>query len=252
MLYTPRMSATATAPAPTFTAFVDAVRAQADPAKAAFHTRFFKTGEGDYGAGDVFIGVTVPKLRAVVKAHRNLPMEDIALLLADPVHELRLAGLLLLVGRFEKGDAEARRAIVDFYLAHLDRVNNWDLVDSSAPQILGEWLADGNGDPGLLDELADSGKLWRERVAILATFGFIRRGDFSHTFRIANRLIAHPHDLLHKAVGWMLREVGNRDRVAEEGFLRTRYKTMPRTMLRYAIEKFPEETRKQYLKGEIL
>lgn len=228
-----------------------ALRAAADPAKAAFFPRFFKSGPGQYGEGDSFLGVTVPQVRAVVKAHASLPLEEIGRLLEDPVHECRLAGFLLLVARFEKGDAALRAETVRFYLDHLDRANNWDLVDTSAPYVLGEWLADGEGDIRTLDRLARSKHLWRERVSIVATFAFIRRGELAHTWRIADLLLAHPHDLIHKAVGWMLREAGKRDAAALEAYLKPRYRTMPRTMLRYAIEKFPEARRKAYLRGEL-
>lgn len=226
------------------------LQALADAEKRAFFPRFFKTGPGQYGEGDEFLGVTVPHIRAVVKIHRGLPLSEVETLLQSPVHECRLAALLLLVDRYARGDEAVRAETARFYLKHLDHVNNWDLVDSSADKILGAWL-DETGDTARLDILAASEHLWRQRVAMIATFYFIRKGEFSHTFRIADILLQHEHDLMHKAVGWMLREVGKRDQRAEEAFLLKRYKTMPRTMLRYAIEKFEEGKRKRYLRGEV-
>lgn len=215
----------------------------ANAADAGFLQRFFKTGPGEYGAGDVFIGVRVPAVRAVVKRFRGLPLDEIDALLDDPEHEHRLAGLLLLVeaSRASPGAAGER------YLAAVrrGRVNNWDLVDSSAEHLLGEWLVD--RDRSLLDDLAASPVLWERRVAVLATFAFIKRGDASTTLDLAARLLDDREDLMHKAVGWMLREVGKRvSREALLGFLDAHAARMPRTMLSYATEHLTPEERAAY------
>ncbi len=230
--------------------FIAALRSLADAEKAAFFPRFFKTGKGEYGEGDTFIGVTVPQVRSVVKQFRDLSLEDVEMLLKSPIHEARLGGLLVLVSQYQKADAAVRKRIAKFYLDHLDSVNNWDLVDSSAHQILGPHI-EATGDTQILDRLAKTKHLWRERVAIVTTYHFIRLGQFEHTIRIAEILLHHDHDLIHKAVGWMLREMGKRDRKTLEKFLKKHSKTMPRTALRYAIEKFDEPTRKRYLRGEV-
>jgi len=223
--------------------------ALADPVKAAFFPRFFKAGPGEYAEGDRFLGVTVPKQRKLAKNFRALPRRSTRSLLRDPFHECRLTALLILVLQFERGDEATRAEIVAFYLDHLDFVNNWDLVDSSAHKILGPWLDD--KDRGILDELAATDHLWSQRVAVIATLHFIKQGDFDDLLRLAATLRDHPHNLIHKAVGWMLREVGERDLKTEEKFLVKHYSKMPRTMLRYAIEKFPEKRRRAYLRGDI-
>jgi 3-methyladenine DNA glycosylase AlkD len=222
------------------------VQAAADPVKGAFFPRFFKTCKGQYGEGDIFLGVTVPALRLIAKKHQDASMADIRTLLKDPVHEYRLLALFLLNARFRKGNELEKKAVVDLYLENLDCVNNWDLVDASAPYILGPWLF--GKDSTLLDELASSGHLWRQRIAIVSTLFFIRQGKLEDTLRIAETLLHHPHDLIHKAVGWMLREAGKKDQAALERFLRAHGKTMPRTMLRYAIERFPDELRREYMR----
>lgn len=227
-----------------------ALEQAADSDKRAFFPRFFKTGPGEYGEGDVFLGVTVPRARIIAKTFRALPMADIVALLQSPIHECRLTALLILVDQYKRGDQVTRSAIADMYLRHLDRINNWDLVDSSADKIIGAWV-DESGDESVLERLASSGHLWSERVAIVATVHFIRKNEFNHTFRIAEMLLMHKHDLIHKAVGWMLREVGKRNLAAEKEFLNRRYHRMPRTMLRYAIEKFEESERQRYLRGEV-
>ena len=223
----------------------------ADPKKAAQLQRFFRTRPGEYGEGDRFLGIKVPDGRAVAKKYyKDVSFNDIGELLEDDIHEHRLTALFMLVLKFEKArDDNERKTSVDIYLQKLDRVNNWDLVDSSAPKILGAWLFD--KDRSVLHELARTGHLWRQRVAVLATFYFIKQGDFSDTLRIAELLLSHPHDLIHKATGWMLREIGNRDRKTEETFLKKHYRKMPRTMLRYAIEKFEPDERKRYLEGAV-
>jgi 3-methyladenine DNA glycosylase AlkD len=213
--------------------------------KAAFFPRFFRTGKGEYGEGDVFIGVTIPHLRSIVKNYRTIPLKEVQLLLKDKRHEVRWCALFILTEQFKKGDEQTKKKIYEFYLDHLKWVNNWDLVDSSAYHIVGEHLIDKNR--RILRTMARSRHLWTERVAIVSTLAFIRKGQLQDTFEIAELLIAHPHDLLHKAVGWMLREAGKRNDVALKRFLNENAMVMPRTMLRYAIEKFDEKTRKMYL-----
>jgi 3-methyladenine DNA glycosylase AlkD len=225
------------------------LKARANPADATFLQRFFRTGPGEYGAGDHFLGIRVPVLRKLARDHAALPVAGLRNLLHQPWHEARLLALLIMVRRFERGSAAERDVIGQLYLDNLDAVNNWDLVDSSAPYILGAWLQ--HGDRSLLYDLARHDDLWRRRIAIIATFRYIRADDFEDALRIAELLVNDKHDLIHKAVGWMLREIGNRDRAAEEEFLRRHCRTMPRTMLRYAIEKFPPALRTRYLQGTV-
>ncbi|WP_345971892.1 DNA alkylation repair protein [Sulfurimonas diazotrophicus] len=220
-----------------------------DPDIAEHSQRFFKTGEGEYGAGDRFLGVRVPVLRKQVAAFRAAPLPEVKKLLHSPYHEERLFALLLMVAKYERGDAAEKEAVYNCYMANTASINNWDLVDSSAPYIVGEYLI--ARDKAILYTFARSESLWERRIAIMATFYFIRKGRFDTALEIAELLLADTHDLIHKAVGWMLREVGNRDPDRERAFLASRYKSMPRTMLRYAIEKFPEPERKAYLKGEV-
>lgn len=223
------------------------LEALADPAQAAILMRFFKTGPGQYGEGDRFLGLKVPLQRQVAARHRDLPHRDILALLASPWHEHRLTALLIWVGRYETGrDDRGRAEIYDAYLAHTACVNNWDLVDLSAPNIVGAHLL--RRDRTILQRLAGSASLWERRIAIVATFAFIRQGESRETFAIAETLLADPHDLIHKAAGWMLREVGKRVSAAElTAFLEGRRRRMPRTMLRYAIERFPPEERARLL-----
>ena len=225
------------------------LRQRADAARVPVLQRFFKTGAGQYAEGDVFLGVTVPQLRALCRQCVGLPIGESIALLRSPVHEERLLALFLLVAAFQRGSVGERRTIYSQYLAHTDWINNWDLVDSSAHLIVGAWLQDRSKAP--LRRLARSTSLWERRIAIIATLHDIRRGEFDETFRIADLLIADTHDLIHKAVGWMLREVGNRNAAAERRFLAARYQRMPRTMLRYAIEKFPERERRAYLLNKV-
>jgi 3-methyladenine DNA glycosylase AlkD len=220
-----------------------------DPEDARFLERYFKTGPGEYGEGDRFLGIRVPQLRKLARSHESLSLAGCRSLLRSPFHEARLLGLLILVRKAERGDPTTRDRVHRLYLDNTERVNNWDLVDLSAPRIVGGRLE--GGDRSELDRLARSASVWERRIAILATMHFIRMGDFDDTFRVAEILLEDPHDLIHKAVGWMLREVGKRDRAAEERFLRSRYARMPRTMLRYAIEKFPKDLRERYLRGEV-
>lgn len=224
------------------------LRQAADPTQAAQLGRFFKTGPGEYGEGDRFIGVRVPVLRALAREFEGISLSGAVELLQSAVHEERMLALLLLVRRYERSrDEETKRCVYDLYLANTARINNWDLVDVTVARIVGAHLE--TRDRRKLDALARSADLWQRRMAIIATHRFIRRGEFADALRIADMLLGDREDLIHKAVGWMLREVGNRDRAAEEAFLRTRYKRMPRTMLRYAIEKFPAPLRRRYLAG---
>ena len=222
------------------------LRKLANPAKAGILSRFFKTGKGEYGEGDVFLGIPVPLQRRIAKKYPALLLEDLQELLSGRIHEERLVALLILISKYKKADNTDRRAVVDFYLKNTRWVNNWDLVDISAGNILGDYLLD--KDKTLLSHLAGSDSLWERRMAIMATFAFIKKNEFKDTLHISELLLNDTHDLIHKAVGWMLREIGKRDRETAEQFLRTHYRNMPRTMLRYAIERFDEKTRNAYLK----
>ena len=223
------------------------LRTLANPQQAAVLARFFKTAPGEYGEGDVFLGIKVPVQRKVATEFKDLPLTEIVCLLHSKIHEERLTALLILVMQFAKADKRGQHEIYKCYLANTACINNWDLVDLSAPQIVGVYIEDKSRQP--LYRLAKSKSLWERRISILATFTFIRRGDFSDTFKIAGLLLSDEEDLIHKAVGWMLREVGKRDQQAEEAFLQKHCRTMPRTMLRYAIERFPERKRRSYLDG---
>lgn len=219
----------------------------ADPQKAKFLARFFKTGKGEYGYGDVFVGLTVPQSRKIALHYSTLKLTEIQQLLQSKIHEERLIALLILVGNFQKGDAKTRKEIYDFYLSHTKHINNWDLVDLSADKIVGGYLLDKSR--AVLKKLAASANLWERRIAVLSTFQFIKeKKEHNDTFVIAQMLLNDKHDLIHKAVGWMLREVGKRiSESVEEEFLTKYYKQMPRTMLRYAIERFSESKRRFYL-----
>jgi 3-methyladenine DNA glycosylase AlkD len=219
-----------------------------EPADAEFLQRFFKTGPRQYGEGDRFRGIRVPILRRLVKKYRIMPLSETVELLKSAYHEDRLMALLILVEKYRKSDGAERATIHRLYLDHTRYINNWDLVDVSAEHVVGAHL-DGAG-LALLDRLARSPMLWERRIAILATFYFIRRGVFEPTLRIAECLLSDRHDLIHKAVGWMLREVGKRDAGKLEKFLDQHCAQMPRTMLRYAIERFPEPRRREYLNRE--
>lgn len=218
--------------------------ALANSTKAKHSAQFFKTQPGSYGAGDLFLGITVPAQRKIAKKYLDTPLNEVKQLLQNPYHEIRLTALMLLVYKYEKY-ALQREAIYNFYLSNLKYVNNWDLVDTSAYKIAGLYLLD--KDRSVLTKLAQSSNLWDRRVAIIATFHFIKNNDFSTTLHLAKLLLHDQEDLMHKAVGWMLREVGNRDQAMEKQFLDEHYKVMPRTMLRYAIEKFTPAERKHYL-----
>ncbi len=216
-----------------------------DPEHAMKLQGFFKTGKGEYGEGDVFIGVRVPYQRRIAKKYRNISLTDVLELLRSEIHEHRLTALFILTEQFNKGDGEARRRIVDLYLGNTAYVNNWDLVDSSAHKILGAWLVD--KPRGVLYDLARSKSLWERRISIISTFAFIHRGDLVDALDLAGALVDDGHDLIHKASGWVLREVGKKDQSVLEEFLIEHFKTMPRTMLRYAIERLPKERRSFYM-----
>jgi len=225
------------------------LRALADPQIAAHSQRFFKTGNGGYGEGDIFLGVRVPRIRELVRSHREVTIDKVVDLLQSNYHEVRLLALLLLIVRFEKGDEATQKEIYNLYLENTHRINNWDLVDSSAHKIIGKYLLKRDRKP--LYRLSKSESLWDRRISIIATFTFIDQYDFDDALKIAAQHLNDPEDLIHKAVGWMLREIGKRDQQVEESFLKERYQQMPRTMLRYAIERFPEKLRKGYLNGSI-
>jgi len=219
----------------------------ANPIRASHSQRFFKTGKGEYGEGDQFLGVTVPDQRTVARQYRELALAEIKRLLASKIHEHRLTALFILVMRYKKAKTPAQKqTLVKFYLDNRSKINNWDLVDSSAPYILGDYLLDTNRH--ILDELVRSKIVWDRRIAVVATFKFIDVGDFADSFHLAEILLTDQHDLIQKAVGWMLREIGKRDQNAERFWLDKHYQKMPRTMLRYAIEKFPPALRQSYLK----
>jgi len=227
------------------------IRKNANSEQAKNLQRFFKTGKGEYGEGDVFLGIKVPIQREIAKKYINLSFLELQNLLGSKIHEYRLIALIILTNKYKKAkkDSLKRRQIFEFYLKNTSNINNWDLVDLSAPNIVGDFSSIEGTE--ILKFLAKSKNIWERRIAIVSTHTFIRKRIFGETLSIAEMLIKDEHDLIHKAVGWMLREVGKRNQEVLEIFLRERYKEMPRTMLRYSIEKFPEEKRKAYLKGEI-
>lgn len=226
----------------------DHLHSLADSERAEHAIRYFKTAAGEYGHGDKFLGIRVPVIRHAVKKFADTSLGTAKKLLKSEYHEIRLFALLLLVSRFAKGSAAEQGEIYRLYLNHTRYINNWDLVDSSAPYIVGAYLAD--KDKGILYELALSASLWERRIAVLATFWFIRDACFNDALHIAGQLLNDTEDLLHKAVGWMLREVGKRDLATEVAFLKAHHQNMPRTMLRYAIEKFSEAERQKYLRNQ--
>jgi 3-methyladenine DNA glycosylase AlkD len=225
------------------------LRKLGDKQQAEVSQWFFKTGPGEYGEGDRFLGIKVPELRKLAKEYQAIPLTEVTHILRSPIHEERLLALLILVRVFAKGDELLKETIYHLYLKNTQYINNWDLVDLSAIYIVGAFLIAKSKKP--LYALAKSNNLWERRIAIIATFYFIKDGKFTETLKIARMLLSDKEDLLHKAVGWMLREVGKRHLETEERFLEKHYKKMPRTMLRYAIEKFPEPKRQRYLKGRI-
>lgn len=225
------------------------IKSKFEPVRAEHSKRFFKTGKGEYGEGDVFYGLSVPEMRVLVKKYWDLVgTQDVQILLNSEVHEERMIGLLILVRKYEKNEI-ARGLIFDMYMENHRNINNWDLVDVTAPRIVGNYLLDKNRK--VLYDFARSDNLWKKRIAIISTFWFIRNNDFKDTLKISEILLNDKHDLIHKAVGWALREVGKKDLKIEEDFLKKHYKKMPRTMLRYSIERFEENKRLKYLKGTI-
>lgn len=219
-----------------------------DPVKKEYLPKFFKTGKGQYGEGDKFLGIVVPNVRLVAKKHREESFETVKELMRSEYHECRLCGLLILVERFKKSDEKDRKEIYEFYLSQTERINNWDLVDLSASYIVGEYLKDKSREP--LYRLAESELLWEQRIAVVSTYAFIKDNDFTDIYALAEKLLTHEHDLMRKAIGWMLREAGKRNKDLLVAFLEKYCLVMPRTMLRYAIEKFPEEERKYYMRKE--
>ena len=225
------------------------LRKYAKKDKITIYKNFFKTGKGEYGEGDEFIGVTIPDTRKVAMSNVHTSFNELVPILKSKIHEDRMCALLLLVYKYETSDESTKKKIYDFYLKNIKSINNWDLVDTSAPYIIGEHLEHKN--KSILYKLAKSSNLWERRISIIATFQFIKNNQFDETFNISEILLNDKHDLIHKAVGWMLREIGKRNLEAEEEFLKKYYKEMPRTMLRYAVERFQENKRKAYLNGEI-
>ena len=224
-----------------------ALKDKADAVKAKSFPLFFKSGPGQYGEGDCFLGVTVPDQRVISKQFRALPQAELTTLLDSKWHECRLTALLILVLQYEREREPQRGELVEFYLSKLDRVNNWDLVDSSAPKILGDYSLHKPEYRVRIEQLAASGQLWHERVAVLATYPHIKQKDFRLILKLAKKFLGHEHDLMHKAVGWMLREVGKADNSELLKFLDSHAHRMPRTMLRYSIEKLTPEQREHYL-----
>ncbi len=230
------------------------LRTMAREDKAAFLPGFFQTVPGGYGEGDQFLGCVVPDQRKVARQFRDLPRGELEKLFASPWHECRLTGMLILVGQFETAAKSKNphrhfecHEIVEFYLANLDAVNNWDIVDTTSPKILGAWLVENFDERSVLDRLATSKVLWERRVAVLATFSLIKNDEFAEIIDLAERLMDDGHDLMNKAIGWMLREMGKRDQSQLEKFLKKHAKMMPRTMLRYSIEKLPREERTKWM-----
>lgn len=225
-----------------------ALRQEANSKHAKVLQRFFKTGPGEYGEGDKFIGIKVPVLRSIAKKYHTLNYKELKDLLSSEIHEERLISLFILETKFRMSEEREKEKIFNFYIRNRKRVNNWDLIDLSAPNIIGNYLYD--KERQLLYELVISKNLWERRMAVMASFAFIKKNDFDDALKLAGILLKDEHDLIHKAVGWMLREIGKRNLKTEEAFLKKYYKQMPRTMLRYAIEKFPEKQRQAYLKGK--
>jgi 3-methyladenine DNA glycosylase AlkD len=222
------------------------------PEKAAFFPKFFKTGKGEYGEGDLFLGVTVPDQRSVAKEfYSKINLKELSELLSSPYHEHRLTALLILISKFEKTkDQAVKDEVIKFYLNHLQHINNWDLVDTSCYKILGRYAFE-NQKENLLRELSKSDQMWHKRIAVVGTMYYVKKGSFELTKEFVTQNLHHPHDLMHKANGWLLREMGNKNEAELIDYLNKYYKEMPRTCLRYAIEKLDEEVRQDYLKGII-
>jgi 3-methyladenine DNA glycosylase AlkD len=223
------------------------LKSKSNREKEEIYRRFFKTKQGEYGYGDTFWGLTVPDIRKIAKKYSNAPFTDVKFLVNHTVHEVRVTGYLILTYRYEKADIKEKEEIVDFYLSNLDGVNNWDIVDLSSYKILGDYLQTNKERKAVLYQLANSNDLWKQRISIVSTLSFIKKGEFEDTFKISKMLLNHEHDLIHKAVGWMLREVGKKDIQSLRDFLEENIKSMPRTTIRYAIEKMGNEERKRYM-----
>lgn len=236
---------------PTSKDVIKALEEIADPEIAEHSGRFFKSGPGEYGEGDKFLGIRVPKQRAIAKKYKKLPLDEVSELLQSDFHEVRLTAIFILVYKYEKASPNEQEEIYQFYMNHLEGVNNWDLVDSSAKYIAGHFLYEYGKDRSILYKLSDSDELWKRRVAIMTTFYFVDQSDFNLTFELAEKYLNDSEDLIHKACGWMLREIGKQDEKMLRNFLDQNYHDMPRTMLRYAIEKLNEPVRQMYLKGEV-
>ena len=226
------------------------IRALANKERADHSKSFFKTGKGEYGYGDIFLGVRTPQIRLIAKKHIGISTTEMQTFIKSKYHEERLLGLIILVNKYSKAkDEKVRNQLYKIYVSSFKYVNNWDLVDVTCPHVIGKHLM--NKERSILYSWAKSNDIWTKRIAIVSTHWFIRKNDLDDTFKIAEILLNDEHDLIHKAVGWMLREAGKRDLEKEEIFLKKHYKNMPRTMLRYSIEKFPEPKRQKYLKGTI-
>lgn len=232
-------------------AIINDLKKVSNKEKVEIISRFFKTGKGEYGEGDIFVGISVPNSRIIAKKYsKEIDILNLQKLIKSPIHEYRLTALLILVEKFSKEKEKAKRKVlIDFYLSNTQYINNWDLVDLSCYKTLGVWLLDKNKE--ILFQLAKSKNLWEQRISIITCLHFIRNKQYETFLEIAEELLHHPHDLIHKAIGWLLREIGKKDINIEKTFLNKHYKTMPRTMLRYSIEKFPEDERQDYLKGRI-
>lgn len=224
------------------------IRKMEDSKRAKASARYFKTGVGEYGFGDVFLGLTVPQCRILALKYKDLSLDEVSVLLHSEIHEERLIALFIMVYQFEHDEMMQRR-IYEFYLKNTKLINNWDLVDLSAPKIVGGYLTDKPKE--ILHKLAESSSIWEKRISVLATFAFIKEGDFEHSISIAEELLSDENDLIQKAVGWMLRELGKKDQKTEIQFLNKYYKQMGRTSLRYSIERFPEDLRNKYLSGKV-
>ena len=222
------------------------LQSMANPEKAAFLQRFFKTGPGQYAEGDVFLGLVAPLTRSIAKANKQTPLSELQVLIESEYHEARLCALLIVVEQFKKASEAVRKQLYDFYLSNASRINNWDLVDVTCPHVVGAYLLD--KDRSHLYELAESDNLWEQRIAMVSTVAFIRNREYADTLALAEKLMTHKHDLMHKAIGWMLREVGKKDRETLSEFLEEYATRLPRTALRYAIEHYPEEQRQYFLK----
>ncbi len=223
------------------------IKKLANKEKKAIYQKFFKTGRGEYGEGDIFLGLTTPQSKEITKKYANLTLKDLQELLNSKIHEHRSIALGILVNQYAKADEKKKMSVFKFYMKNYNNINNWDLVDLTAYKIAGFYLLDKN--KKILYDFAKSNHLWKKRIAMISCFQFIRHNEFVDTLKIARILLHDKHDLIHKAVGWMLREVGKRDQPLEERYLKKYYKVMPRTMLRYAIERFEEKKRQRYLKN---